>query len=174
MAVAPIVFGLPYQMLMPIFAVDVLDVGVSGLGYLMAAVGIGALAGSIFVASLGNYRRKGMLLLVSCGLFGVFLVAFANSGSFYLSLFLLLGVGVANSSYLAVNNTLLQMNVEDGMRGRVMSMYMMTVGLFPLAVLPASAIAETSGVALPVLVGGAIVALFTLGTALLSPALRKL
>jgi MFS family permease len=174
MAVVPIVFGLPYQMLMPIFAVDILDVGPSGLGYLMAAVGIGALVGSIFVASLGDYRRKGLLLVLSSVLFGAFLVAFANSSSYHLSLLLLLGVGVANSGYMATNNTLLQVNVEDGMRGRVMSMYMMTIGLFPLAVLPASAIAETSGAALPVFVGGSIIVVFTLGMALLRPALRKL
>ncbi len=173
-AVVPILFGMPYQMLMPIFAVDVLDVGVSGLGYLMAAVGVGALVGSLFVASLGDFRRKGVLLLATCGLFGAFLAAFANSHYFWLSIAFLLGVGVANAGYMAVNNTLLQVNVEDGMRGRVMSMYMMTIGLFPLGVLPAGAIAEITGVALPVLVGGAIILVFTVTMAIWRPALRRL
>ena len=173
-AIVPIVFGMPYQMLMPIFAVDVLDVGASGLGYLMAATGIGALVGSIFVASLGDFRHKGGLLLVSSAVFGIFLILFANSGSFYLSLFFLLGVGAANSSYMAVNNTLLQINVEDRMRGRIMSMYMMTIGLFPLGVLPAAAIAEAVGVSLPVWVGGAVIVLFTLAISLIRPTLRRL
>jgi MFS family permease len=173
-AIVPILFGMPYQMLMPIFAVDVLDVGVSGLGYLMAAVGIGALVGSLFVASVGDFRRKGLLLLATCGLFGAFLAAFANSHYFLLSMALLLGVGAANAGYMAVNNTLLQINVEDRMRGRVMSMYMMTIGLFPLGVLPSGAIAEVTGVALPVLVGGAIIVVFTVTMALLRPTLRRL
>ncbi|MCK4331751.1 MAG: MFS transporter, partial [Dehalococcoidia bacterium] len=65
MAVVPILFGMPYQMLMPIFAEDVLDVGARGLGFLMAAVGLGALAGSLLVASLGDFRHKGLLLFGS-------------------------------------------------------------------------------------------------------------
>lgn len=174
MALVPIAFGMPYQMLMPIFAVDVFGVGASGLGYLMAAVGVGALVGSIFVASLGDFKHKGIILLVASMLFGVFLILFANSGYFYLSLFFLLGVGAANSSLMAVNNTLLQINVEDRMRGRVMSMYMTTIGLFPLAVLPASAIAESVGAPFAVTAGGVIIVLFILAMVLLRPTLRKL
>ncbi len=172
MSVVPILFGLPYQMLMPMFAVDVLDIGSSGLGYLMAAVGVGALVGSLFVASLGDYKHKGKLLLGMAVCFGAFLIMFANSGNFYLSLILLLGVGLASSSYMAVNTTLLQINVEEGMRGRVMSMYIMTIGLFPLGVLPAGAIAQSTGVAFPITVGGAIIILFTLLLAACSPGIR--
>ncbi len=173
-AVIPILFGMPYQMLMPIFAGDVLGAGPSGLGYLMAAMGTGALIGSLIVASLGDYRRKGILLLASCGLFGAFLVVFANSQTLWLSLALLVGVGAASAAYMSVNNTLLQVNAEDRIRGRVMSLYMMTIGLFPLGVLPAGAIAEVTGVALPVWVGGVIIVVFTAAMALRRPALRRL
>jgi len=174
MAMVPSAFGMPYMMLMPIFAADVLDVGPSGLGYLMGAAGVGALAGSLFVASLSDFRHKGLLLLSASALFGVFLILFANSNYFYLSLFFLLGVGAASSSYMATNNTLLLTNTEDRVRGRVMSLYMMTIGLFPIAVLPAAAIAESLGVPLAVGAGGAILVLFTLAMALLRPTLRRL
>jgi MFS family permease len=174
MAIVPIAFGMPYMMLMPVFAVDVLNVGASGLGYLMAAAGIGALTGSFLVASLGDFKHKGALLLVTSASFGVFLILFANSNYFYIALFFLLGVGMANSIYMTTNNTLLQINTEDRMRGRVMSLYMMTIGLLPVAVLPASAIAESLGGSIAVGVGGAILLIFTLAMTLLRPTLRRL
>jgi MFS family permease len=174
MAIVPIAFGMPYMMLMPVFAVDVLNVGASGLGYLMAAAGIGALTGSFLVASLGDFKHKGALLLVASASFGVFLILFANSNYFYIALFFLLGVGMANSIYMTTNNTLLQINTEDRMRGRVMSLYMMTIGLLPIAVLPASAIAESLGVSIAVGAGGAILLIFTLAMTLLRPTLRRL
>ena len=174
MAVVPIAFGMPYMMLMPVFAIDVFNVGASGLGYLMAAAGIGALAGSFLVASLGDFKHKGVLLMVASASFGVFLILFANSNYFYIALFFLLGVGMANSIYMATNNTLLQINTEDRMRGRVMSLYMMTIGLLPIAVLPASAIAESLGGPVAIGAGGAILLIFTLAMTLLRPTLRRL
>jgi MFS family permease len=174
MAMVPIAFGMPYNMLMPIFAADVFDVGPSGLGYLMGAAGVGALIGSFLVASLSDLRHKGLLLMGSAAFFGIFLILFATSTYFYLSLFFLLGVGLASSSYMATNNTLLLLNTDDRVRGRVMSLYMMTIGLFPIAVLPAAAITESLGAPLAVSVGGGILLLFTLAMTLLRPTLRKL
>lgn len=174
MAVVPIAFGMPYMMLMPVFAIDVFNVGASGLGYLMAAAGIGALAGSFLVASLGDFKHKGVLLMVASASFGIFLILFADSNYFYIALFFLLGVGMTNSIYMATNNTLLQINTEDRMRGRVMSLYMMTIGLFPIAVLPASAIAESLGGPVAIGAGGAILLIFTLAMTLLRPTLRRL
>jgi MFS family permease len=174
MAIVPIAFGMPYMMLMPVFAIDVFNMGASGLGYLMAAAGIGALAGSFLVASLGDFKHKGVLLMVASASFGVFLILFANSNYFYIALFFLLGVGMANSIYMATNNTLLQINTEDRMRGRVMSLYMMTIGLLPIAVLPASAIAESLGGPVAIGAGGAILLIFTLAMTLLRPTLRRL
>ncbi|MFC1963137.1 MFS transporter [Chloroflexota bacterium] len=174
LAFIPIVFGMPYQMLMPAFAVDVLDVGASGLGFLMAAIGVGALIGSLSIASLGNFRHKGLLLYGALIVFGAFLVGFAGSNNYYLSVFLLLGIGAASTSYMATNNTMIHLNVTDDMRGRIMGIYMITIGLFPLGVLPISAIAEVIGVQLAVGVSGAFLVLFTLMMAMLRPGLRKL
>ncbi len=174
MAVVPIIFGMPYQMLLPVFSEDILDIGVSGLGYLMAAAGVGALIGSTFVATLGDYSRKGLLLLVACGLFGIFLALFAYSSNFYLSLLFLFVVGMASAIYMATNQTLLLTNADKSMRGRVMSLYMMTVGLFPIAVLPAAAIVEVTGAPIVIGASGAILVAFTIAMALWRPVLRKL
>ncbi|GAF97135.1 unnamed protein product, partial [marine sediment metagenome] len=174
MAVVPIIFGMPYQMLLPVFSEDILDVGVSGLGYLMAAAGVGALTGSTFVATLGDYSRKGLLLLVACGLFGIFLTLFAYSSNFYLSLLFLFAVGMASATYMAINQTLLLTNADESMRGRVMSLYMMTIGLFPIAVLPAGAIVEVAGAPIVIGASGAILVVFTIAMALWRPVLRKL
>ncbi|MBA7711415.1 Enterobactin exporter EntS [subsurface metagenome] len=174
MAVVPILFGMPYQMLMPVFAEDVLDVGARGLGFLMAAVGLGALVGSFLVASLGDFRHKGLLLFGSVLLFGVTLILFALSTNFYLSLLILLFVGVVNTAYLSINNTLLQINSEDKVRGRVMSIFVMTFGLVGVGVLLVGELAEHLDVSLGVAIGGGLVLLFTLAMALWRPILRKL
>lgn len=173
-ATVPIAFGMPYMMLMPIFARDVLDVGASGLGYLMGMTGIGALLGSVVVASLGSSGRKGLILIVSVGIFGVSLVLFASSEQFWLSLIFLFGVGAANSIHFALTNTMLLLNTEDKFQGRVMGLYVITIGLLPIAVLPASAISEAVGVQSVVVAGGAILALFALALFFLRPSLRRL
>jgi len=174
LAVIPILFAMPYQMLMPIFARQVLDVGASGYGWLMSMAGVGALAGSLGIASLGDFRRKGLLLLGFGLVFGTALVGFSFSGSFYLSLIILLVVGVGSTGYMALNNTLIQLNTPHEMRGRVMSLFMMTVGLMPLGTLPAGAVAEVVGVAPVVGVGGAIVVVFMVAIALTQRRVRNL
>ncbi len=174
MAIVPILFGMPYMMILPVFASDVLDLGASGLGYLMAAAGTGAVIGSIVVASLSEWRRKGLLLLGASLVFGFFLVLFAIAGNFVLALVFLLGVGIGNASYLAVNNSLLLLNTEDRMRGRVMSLYMMSIAFFPMAILPAGAAIEAVGAPLVVGAGGAILIVFTLIMAVVRPSLRRM
>ena len=174
MAFVPILFGMPYMMLLPLFAKDVLDVGSDGLGYLTAAAGIGALVASILLAYSGDFRRKGSLLLACASLFGVSLALFANSDIFLISILLLFVVGLAQSSYMSINNTLLLLNSEEKMRGRVMSLYMTNIAIFPLAVLPMTAIIELLDAQIVVGVGGAILVAFTLMMAMFARNLRKL
>lgn len=174
MALVPIIFAMPYQMLMPAFAVDVLHEGAQGLGLLMAAMGAGALLGSLFIASLGNYQRKGMLLVIAALVFGVALLGLSFAQSLWLSLLILLITGAGGTSYMALNNTLLQTNVAHELRGRVMSIYMMTWGLTPLGALPAGAIAEEIGVSFALGIGGATMAVLTAVFAFRFPKLRSL
>jgi hypothetical protein len=81
---------------------------------------------------------------------------------------------MGNASYIAINNSLLLLNSEERMRGRVMSLYMMSIAVFPMAVLPAGAIIESVGAPLVLGVGGVVVVIFTIAMALLRPTLRKL
>jgi len=174
MAVIPVLFAMPYQMLMPIFARQVLGVESTGYGILMSMAGVGALAGSLAIASLGNFKRKGFLLLGFGLVFGAGLVLFSLSQSFLLSSIILVVVGVGSTGYMALNNTLIQLSTPHEMRGRVMSLFMMTIGLMPLGTLPAGAIAEVVGVAPVVGAGAAIVLVCMVAIGLTQPRVRNL
>lgn len=145
MALLPQLFYLPYTSLMPIFAKDVLFVGPEGLGLLMAAPAVGAVTASLAVASLGNFRQKGLLLLGAGMCAGFFLVLYGTSSWFPLSLILLVGVGVGGSTFFATSNTLVQEIVPDELRGRVMAIYMLDQGIAPLGSLFAGAMASMAG-----------------------------
>jgi len=174
MAFIPIAFGLPYLNLMPVFAKDIFQMGAEGLGFLMAAAGLGAMAGSLIIASLGDFRHKGMLILVLALVFGLSLIAFSLSQNFGLSMAMLLIVGGAGAGYMTVNNTLIQSNTPPKMLGRVMSIYIMTFSLMPLGTLPIAAIAEMIGVGTAIALGGIIVFAFTAVMALSQSTLRHL
>jgi MFS family permease len=184
MEVMLVLFGMPFQSLMPVFA-ELFEVEALGFGFLMAMVGIGALAGSLGIASLGDFKRKGQLLLIAGITFGGTLILFANAhalgyllnmqtNSFYLALFFLMLVGATSTAYMSTNNTLIQMNITDEIRGRVMSVYMMIFGLMPLGALPAGALAESFGAPFPITLGGAVLAIFMLLITFLRPRVRHL
>lgn len=173
MAMVTVLFGMPYQNLMPVFA-ELLNVEELGFGFLMAMTGIGALVGSLAIANLGDYKRKGMLLMLSGIGFGVALVAFANVTSLYPALLILMAVGAASTGFMSVNNTLIQMHISDDVRGRVMSVYMMTFGLMPLGTLPFGAIAQRYGAPLAVTIGGGLLAAVVLALMVLRRQLWRL
>lgn len=170
----PVTFGFTYMILLPIFADEVLDVGKFGYGMLMAVSGVGALIASLSIASLGDFRRKGMLLFALVLTFGLTLIIFGLSESYALSLAILVMVGAGSTGYMTVNNTLLQSNVPHRVLGRVMSIYMLTFALMPMGALPIGALADAIGVGTTVAIGGAIVVFFILVIAILRPSLRRL
>ncbi|MBE3590816.1 MAG: MFS transporter [Firmicutes bacterium] len=139
-------FARSYVALLPVFARDILKAGVQGLGLLMAAPGLGTVLGALLLAHLGDFRAKEKLLLGSgLGLCGA-LVAFAFSRSFTASLGLQVVAGAASVVASSVINTLLQLSVDDAMRGRVMSMYTLTMlGMLPLGQMPLGALGEAWG-----------------------------
>jgi MFS family permease len=174
LAAVPTLFGMPYYQFLPAIAKDVLHTGPQGLGLLMGAGGIGSLLSSIWVASLGDFKWKGKLLLASATAFGLMLVLFAQSHWLLLSLALMVGVGASSAVYMAVNNTLLQLLTSDEMRGRVMSAYMMCWGLVPVGTLPQGAAASAWGASVAIAAGGAICALFVLVMAIKLPRLWRM
>ncbi len=170
----PMVFGMPYMSLLPIFADQVLRISNEGYGFMVALSGAGALVGSLTVASLGDFRRKGRLMLGVMTGFGVMLICFSLSRWTPISLALLLGVGCGSTTYLAVNNTLLQTNATDEMRGRVMSVFFLNRGLVPLGTMFAGVLARYIGAPLTVSIMGAVVVVLALVLTLRVPVLREL
>lgn len=140
------ILAYPYSMLLPVFARDVLHAGATGLGWLLAATGAGALAGGIILAAMASRIRRGRLLLVSGTLFCLFLIGFTLSRSLPLSLILLVFTGFTMILYSATLNATLQSVIPDGLRGRVMSVYVfMFLGMTPVGALQAGAMARWLG-----------------------------
>ncbi len=151
-------FGMPYRTLMPKFATDVMGFDAAGLGLLMAGPGVGSLISSLTVASLGDFRRKGRLLLVAGVILGVSLALFVNAPALPLVFLFLVLVGASGNACMVLNNTLLQTNVEDRFRGRVLSVYMLMWGLSPVGTIPAGAISDLMGVRFVVTLQGVLCA----------------
>jgi MFS family permease len=139
-------FTMPYRTLMPKYAQDVMHLDASGLGILVAAPGAGSLISALAMASLGDFKAKGKLMLGSGVILGVSLVLFANTEMFLLVLVLLALVGATSNICMVTNRTLLQENCDDPYLGRLMSAYMMMFGLTQLGTIPVGALADRFGV----------------------------
>ena len=147
--------GMPYSVLMPVFAESILAAGPKGLGVLMGASGLGALAGALALVSRRGVRGLGRWVAVSAAAFGLALIAFSLSRAFWLSALLLIPVGAAMMVEMAASNTLLQAMVSDTLRGRVMALYsMMFMGMAPFGALAAGWVAERYGAPVTVALGG--------------------
>src|SRR5438270_1049678 len=149
--------GMPYTVLMPVFADDIFHSGARGLGILMGASGVGALIGSVMLAMRETVRGLGRWVAIASASFGLFAIGFALSRSFALSVVMLVPVGIAMMVQMASSNTLIQSMVPDALRGRVMAVYsMMFVGLGPIGALLAGSAAERVGAPPAVAAGGVI------------------
>jgi MFS family permease len=147
--------GMPYTVLMPIFADRILHGGAKGLGILMGFTGVGALLGALTLALRSGVRGLGRLVALTCAGFGVSLIAFALSRYFWLSALLLIPAGFCIMLQMACSNTLIQSMVPDALRGRVMAVYsMMFMGMAPFGALLGGAIADRVGAPIAVASGG--------------------
>lgn len=165
--------GMPYAVLMPIFADQILHGGASGLGLLMGASGVGALAGALSLAARNGLRGLGRWVAFSSAGFGASVILFSMSRSFWLSAALLLPAGFSMMIEMASSNTLIQAMVPDALRGRVMAVYsMMFMGMAPIGALLAGALAQRLGAPNTVALGGAVCILGSLVFGLRLPALR--
>jgi MFS family permease len=147
--------AMPHTVLMPVFADRILHYGARGLGILMGATGVGALLGALTLASRSGISGLGRWIALSCGGFGVFLLLFAFSRHFWLSVGLLLPVGFCMMLEMSSSNTLVQAMVPDELRGRVMSLYsMMFMGMAPIGALLGGALADRIGAPVTLAIGG--------------------
>jgi len=168
-------FGAPYISMTPVFARDIFHLGETGLALLMGMAGAGALFGALFLAYLGDFRHKGWFVLGGDFAFAVCLMVFSLSSNVIVSIIFLFALGFAIVCSVAVTNTLLQKLVTDEMRGRVMSMFMLSfIGAMPFGNLIAGAASHRFGVQDTLTAGGAIIAVFVAVVTLRSPKLREL
>jgi MFS family permease len=147
--------GVPYTVLMPIISSQVLHGDAHTLGFLMAASGLGALAGALYLASRTTVLGLGRVIGIGAAGFGLALIAFSQSRLFWLSLPLMLICGFTMMIQMAGSNTLLQVMVDEDKRGRVMSLYSMAFfGTVPLGGLIAGALADRIGASNTIGTGG--------------------
>ena len=147
--------GMPYTVLMPIFANDILHGGPYTLGFLMAASGTGALTGALFLAARKSVLGLGRFVPRMAAVFGAGLIAFSFSRLISLSLILMFVTGLGFMVQMAVSNTLIQTIVDEDKRGRVMSFYTMAfMGTAPFGSLLAGSVAERIGAPYTLLIGG--------------------
>lgn len=174
MAFIPSLFGFTLFALLPVWAREALNVNSSDLGILMTMMGVGALIGTLGLAAIRRFSHRGLLLL-GCGIvWGIMLVGLANSQIYPVAMPFLLIIGLISSVYMSLNMTLTQLSAAPEMRGRVMSIMMMTFGLMPIGALPFGTIAEYIGTANSLTISGALLALLILAFGLAYPAFRRI
>ena len=168
------VFGLPALVLLPVVARDVLGRGAREYGWLMSAMGVGALAGALAIALLGHRLPRGKILGWSATVFGSAVVLFGLSRSLILSLVLLALLGCAMIVTTAFTNTLVQTLAPDELRARVVAFYAWAfVGLSPFGAVQAGAVAEWIGAGKAIAVGGVVTTAVAVGMVLRSRELRE-
>lgn len=132
LALIPSLVAMPYMSLMPIFAQDVLEVGPSGLGLMLTATGFGAFFGALAVAAGLRTKRREMVQFIALAVMGGSLIGFSQTRAMPVAVFFLVVSGVCQMIYMNTNQAVLQMLIPDELRGRVSSIYMLSLGLMPL------------------------------------------
>ena len=171
--VSATILGMTYLHILPMFTEDILKVSATGMGVLQTVSGVGAIVGSFILASLMN-RRRGIILLLSGVVLGITLIGFSFSEWWYLSLFIIIFIGMSSTIQMALGNSLIQYYSDAAYRGRVMSFFMLGFGLSNLGGFFAGILAE--GIGAPLSVGSlaALLLIITLSLLIRSPSLRRL
>jgi MFS family permease len=175
LAAIPALFILNYLVLMPVFARDVLAIGAPGLGLLNASLGVGALTGALLVAVTRPGGGSGRLMLLGLGSASIALIVFGLSTWLPVSCIALAALGGSQVAYYATTNTLIQVLVSPRLRGRVLSLYILTsLGVIPFGNIVAGAVAERFGAPLALAGGGTTTLIILAIVAVRFPALRTL
>jgi predicted MFS family arabinose efflux permease len=175
LAAVPSIFGFPFTTLIPVMAGSVLGLEADGFGVLVSSMGAGALAGAISLALLGGYRHMGRLLTTATFTFAGATAAFALSRAVPLSMLALAFAGWGMVTHLATTNTLVQLQIPDALRGRVMSAYLWgVVGMAPVGALILGSLAEAWGAPGAILLGAGVCAVSASVALALLPQVRRL
>jgi predicted MFS family arabinose efflux permease len=167
-------FGMQPQIIMPLFARNILHVGAQGYGFLIAAMGAGAMFSGVTMATIGDIRRKGHYLLLTSFAYAILLILFSLSPWFLLSLFIIFSVGAMDMFARTVNQTLIQVLVPNELRGRIMGVYMLDRGFKPLGGFLMGAGASLLGAPLALSVGASLCMLVALSLIFKAPRIREL
>ncbi|MDH3642297.1 MAG: MFS transporter [Gammaproteobacteria bacterium] len=154
LSIVPFLFGMPINTLLPAFNEDILGGGPDTLGLLMSAMGGGAIIGSLLLAGANEFKNRAAWLIATCVGWGAFTSAFGFSQTLVFSALMIGVIGFVSSWNMSLNRGLLQLQVDDHMRGRILSVDMMSHGLMPIGVIPISIIAEHYSVATAIVVSG--------------------
>jgi MFS family permease len=166
--------GVPYSVLMPVFATKIFHGGPNTLGFLMTASGCGALTGALWLASRKSVIGLGRLIPLATSLFGIGLITFSFTSSLWLALPCLILTGFGFMVQMASSNTVIQTIVDDEKRGRVMSFYMMAfLGTAPFGSLIAGWLSSRIGAPHTLLVGGCCCLVGAAGFARALPGIRR-
>jgi MFS transporter, DHA1 family, staphyloferrin A biosynthesis exporter len=174
LALVPMVLGMPYMTMLTVFASDVLQAGGGGLGLLTACSGVGAVSGALWVAANAHRVRLGPLMFVGLIGFGTALLVFSLSPWFWISVLALVAVGAGQQVYMASNNALIQTNVEEEFRGRIVSTLFLNRGMVPLGTMLAGIGTSMFGVQATVGAMAAALVALALTASRLAPAAREL
>jgi MFS family permease len=164
----------PYVALIPVFARDVLGTGSAGYGILLTGVGFGSIPGGLFVAGMSGSRRKGLTMTLAACVYMFMVFLFTLSTAFLPSFVILVVAGIGWSMMVTLNQTLLQLNVEDAFRGRVLSLYTMAAGFTPFGSLAMGAAAAEYGVQAAVAAFALLALVLAATLGLGSPRIRRL
>ena len=171
----PALFILNYLTFIPVYARDILATGPAGLGLLTGAIGVGALAGALSLAGMRPSGGSGRLVLGAMAIVGASLTVFAVSRSLAVSIIALALIGFFQVNFYSTTNTLIQVIVPARLRGRVLSLYMLTsIGLIPIANLIGGVLAESLGVEVVLAAGGVLTVVIAASVMLLEPRVGRL
>ena len=169
-----VLFGFSYYALIPAWAREALYIQSDGLGLLLMLMGVGATVGTIILAAKGNFSRKGRIMLYAATAWGISLAIFAQITTFLLAVPFLIFIGFTSSTFMSMNMTMIQLSSKNEMRGRIMSIAMMTFGLMPLSAVPFGLIAESIGTPNALTISGILLALSTMIFATFNKTFRNL
>jgi len=174
MGIVPMMFGFAPSSLAPVFNKEILDGDPQTLGYLMTAMGIGSLAGALLLARLGDIGGKGKVMFGACYLWAIGLAGFALSPSLLIAASFGVVTGVFGSLAGSLNMSVVTLAIAPEVRGRVMSIMMMSFGIMPLGMIPIAAAAEFAGI-VPALLASAVLLAISMGAlGIWFPELRRI
>jgi len=174
LGLAPVVMGMPFVSLMPIFAIDVFHGGATTQGLLLTMLGVGAVLGALTIASMGRRQTRGKLLIAGAAGFGLCLTLFSQSPLVLGAAFFILLAGFFNSGYTSQNQTIIQLLTPAPLRGRVLGVYLLNRGLMPVGSLFAGILATFLGGPWAVTVMGTSCFLLAVGIGFCVPSLWRM